>query len=107
MGNILGCFAIAAAVMLLSSFHALPQKGHLKGLQHFCGYLVKMRYATIRFHTHKPGYRSLPSIDYDWFLIYGEVNKFLSDDAPKPLGKPVTLSHYVDATLFHNALTGK
>ena len=28
-------------------------------------------------------------------------------DIPKPLGKPVTFTHYVDANLFHDQLTGR
>ena len=28
-------------------------------------------------------------------------------DAPPPLGKQVTLTHYVDANLFHDALSGR
>lgn len=28
-------------------------------------------------------------------------------NAPKPLGKAVVLTHYVDANLFHDALTGQ
>ena len=31
----------------------------------------------------------------------------LLEDAPEPLGKPVTLTHYVDANLFHDALSGR
>ena len=31
----------------------------------------------------------------------------MPEDAPEPLGKHVTLTHYVDANLFHDALTGR
>ena len=103
----LGWFDIATAVMSLSSFHALPCKRHLKRLQCICGYLVKIKHATIRFCMHAPDYSDLPVKEYDWFSIYGEVTELLPNDAPKPLGNPVTLTHYVDANLFHNALTGR
>ena len=66
-----------------------------------------MKHATIRFRTHEPDYSDLPVKEYDWFSIYGEVTELLPNDAPKPLGNPVTLTHYVDANLFHNALTGR
>ncbi len=32
--------------------------------------------------------------------------ELLLDNAPEPLGKSITLTHYVDANLFHDALTG-
>ena len=28
-------------------------------------------------------------------------------DAPEPLGNPVTLTHYLDANLYHDMLTGR
>ena len=35
------------------------------------------------------------------------MNELLPEDAPVPLGKHITLTHYVDANLFHDALTGR
>ena len=31
----------------------------------------------------------------------------MPEDAPLPFGKQVTLTHYVDANLFHDALSGR
>ena len=31
----------------------------------------------------------------------------IPDDAPEPLGHQVTLTHYVDANLYHDAITGR
>ena len=39
--------------------------------------------------------------------MYGDVQEPIPEDAPEPLGKKVTLTHYVDANLYHNALTGR
>ena len=66
-----------------------------------------MKHATIRFCTQEPNYSDLPSKEYNWFSIYGKATKVLPDDAPKPLEKPITLTYYVDANLFHDALTGR
>ena len=66
-----------------------------------------MKSATLRFRVHEPDYSDLPVKHYDWSSVYGEVSELLPDDAPEPLGKPVTLTHYVDANLFHDALTGR
>ena len=103
----LGRFDIATAVMSMSSFQAAPCHGHLNCLQRICGYLVKMKHATLRFQVHEPDYSDLPDKHYDWTSAYGEVSELLPHDAPEALGKPVTLTHYVDVNLFHNALTGR
>jgi len=43
-------------------------------------------------------------------MAYGDVSEILPTDTPKPLGKYVTLSHYVNANLpsnvYHDMLTG-
>ena len=66
-----------------------------------------MKHATLRFRVHEPDYSDLPEKQYDWSSVYGEVSELLPEDAPEPLGKYVTLTHYVDANLFHDALTGR
>ena len=38
--------------------------------------------------------------------MYGESRKIILDDIPKPLVKYVRMTHYVDANLFHEKLTG-
>ena len=37
--------------------------------------------------------------------MYGEVRELLPPDAPKPLGKPVVTTSYVDANLYHDLIT--
>ena len=66
-----------------------------------------MKHAAIRFWTHEPDYTDLPSKEHDWFPIYGKARELLPHEAPPPLGKPVILTHYVDANLFHDVLTGR
>ena len=39
--------------------------------------------------------------------MYGAISEMLPDDAPEPLGKRVTLSHFVDANLMHDLITGR
>ena len=103
----LGWFDIACSIMTLSSFRVAPRKGHLERLKRICGYLLKMKDFKIRFRTHMPDYSDLKSIPQDWYNIYGDVKELLPHDAPKPLGKPVQLTHYVDANLYHDTLTGR
>jgi hypothetical protein len=40
-------------------------------------------------------------------IQYMAIPRKLPKDAPEPLGKYVTLSHYIDANLMHDVTTGK
>jgi hypothetical protein len=59
---LIGRLDIATAVMSLSSFRAMPRRGHLKRAKQIYGYLQKMKEARIRVLTNEPDYS-----DYqDW-----------------------------------------
>jgi hypothetical protein len=104
----IGRFDIATAVMTLSGFRIAPRKGHLERIKRIYGYLSKMRFAAIRIRTEEPDYSDIPDIEYDWTRsVYGDVSEILPHDAPEPLGKRITLSHYVDANLMHDMISGK
>lgn len=104
----IGRIDVTTAVMTLSGFRAAPRKGHMDRVKRIYGYLAKMRHAKIRIRTDEPDYSDLPDFDYDWAKsVYGELSEVLPQDAPTPLGKPVTLSHFVDANLMHDMLTGR
>lgn len=66
-----------------------------------------MKDAKLRFRTNRPDFTDLPTEKPDWSSVYGKVKELLPDDAPAPLGRTVTLTHYVDANLYHDALTGR
>ena len=66
-----------------------------------------MKLATLRFRIHEPDYSDPLDKEHDWSSVYGEVQELLPEDAPPPLGKQATLTHYVDANLFHDALSGR
>jgi len=103
----LGRIDITTAVMTLSGFRVAPREGHLERAKHVYGYLAKMKHAVIRIRTEEPDYSGLPEQHFDWsHSVYGNVEEMLPKDAPEALGKYVTLSHYVDANLFHDILTG-
>ena len=104
----LGRLDIMTAVMTMSSFRAIPRKGHLERVKRIYSYITKMKHATIRVRTEEPDFSALPSEPYKWdYSVYGDVKEELPKDAPEPLGKYVTTTHYVDANLFHDILTGR
>jgi hypothetical protein len=94
----IGLFDISTAVMAMSGFRIAPRKWHLERLKRIYGYLSKMRHASIRIRTKEPDYSDILDLEHDWSrLVYGELSEILPHDAPKTLGKYVTLTHYVDA----------
>jgi hypothetical protein len=104
----IGRIDITMAVMTLSSFRAIPRHGHMDRVRRVYGYLSKMKDAAIRVRTDEPDYSSLPEQEFDWAQsVYGNVSELLPTDAPSPLGKYVTLTHYFDANLYHDMLTGR
>jgi hypothetical protein len=96
---------IPTAVMTMSGFQFAPRGGHLDRLN---GHLSKMRYACIGIGTDEPDYSGLPELSHDWSRsVYGEIPELVPHDAPEPLGKHVVLTHYVDANLMHDVVTGR
>jgi hypothetical protein len=104
----LGRFDIHTAVMTMSQFRIAPRHGHLLRLQRIYGYLRRFRGGAIRVRTEEPDYSDLPDIEYDWSSsVYGTMTEILPSDTPPPLGKFVTLTHFVDANLYHDLITGR
>jgi len=103
----LGCYDAQCAVMTMSSFHAASRFGHLEPLKRICGYLMNTSDYKLGFCTHQPDYSDIPVRKQEWFQFYGDVLELLPTDAPEPLGKHVTLTHYVDANLMHDITTGR
>ena len=45
--------------------------------------------------------------DFDWSYIYGKVKEMVPEGLPPPKGKPVRITHFVDANLGHDKVTGR
>ena len=99
----LGRFDIAVHVMSLSRFRAQPRKGHLDRAKRIVGYLLFLPDGAIRFRTGEPDFSSLRDQEYDWTrTVYSGACEQIPHDIPKPLGKHVQTTHYVDANLHHD-----
>ena len=104
----LGRFDIAVHVMSLSRFRAQPRKGHLDRAKRIVGYLLFLPDGAIRFRTGEPDFSSLKDQEYDWTrTVYSGACEQIPHDIPKPLGRHVQTTHYVDANLHHDLATGK
>ena len=65
-----------------------------------------MKDAQIVIHTQELDYLDVHVEDYDWSkTVYGDISEITPKDIPQPLGKYVTLSHYVNAYLYHDMMT--
>ena len=103
-----GHFDIAVHVMSLSRFRAQPRKGHLDRAKRIVGYLLFLPDGAIRFRTGDPDFSSLKDQEYDWTRnVYSGACEQIPHDIPKPIGKHVKTTHYVDANPHHDLATGK
>ena len=107
MGISIGHFDIAVHVMSMSSFRTSPWRGHLDRAKCMVGYLSKFQLAKIRVLTNEPDHSDVKRIEYDWTKsVYGDVSEIIPKDTPPPLGGFITLTHYQDANLYHDIITG-
>ena len=94
--------------MMMSGFRVQPRKGHLDREKRMYGYLFKFKHFKIQFLTVEIDYFMIPHQEYDWDNTpYGNNKEALPTDAPPPLGKRILLTHYFDANLMHDVLSGK
>ena len=62
----------------------------------------------IRFRTGEPDFSSMKDQEYDWTRsVYSGACEQIPHDIPKPLGKHVQTTNYVDANLHHDLAAGK
>ena len=104
----LGRYDILAQVMSMSRFRLAPKIGHLERMKRLYRYLVKTKHFVIRYRTKEPDYSHLPKQEYEWTsTVYGNVKEEIPKDIPKPLGKRVITTSFLDANLLPNIVTGK
>ena len=105
----IGRWDIQTAVMTLSSYRAQPRQGHLERIKRIYGYIYRFKHFCLRFRTDEPDMSYLnDKIKFDWTnSVYGDYTEDIPYNAPRPLGKRVTLTHYFDANLMHDVLSGK
>ena len=105
----LGRADIAVEVSLLSRHLALPRRGHLDQAYNIVAYLKKHPYSKLVMDATplrcKERYAKRFKENAEWYEFYGEVREEIPSDAPKPLGKPVELTAFVDADHAGDKLT--
>ena len=67
-----------------------------------------MKHYDIRMRNDELDLSSLPKLEFDWEKsMYGNVKELISEDVPKPLGKFVSIIHYVDVNLMQCLFIGR
>jgi hypothetical protein len=103
----LGRVDILLEVSLLSQYQASPREGHLEQIMHIFAFLKKKPKLSIYLDP------SLPNIEYgdfktnkeDFVKQYRSAEEPMPNDMPKPRGRPVTTTEFVDAPHAANKKT--
>jgi hypothetical protein len=67
-----------------------------------------MRHGVIRIRTELPDYSVIPEKTYDWdYTCYEGAEELIPRDMPRPLGKEVQTTTFVDANLYHDLISGR
>ena len=102
----LGRIDILFEVSLLSSHMAMPRKGHFEALMNIFAYLDKHPNAGLVFDDDTPEIRHQTVPETDWLQsIYGKGEEELPPNMPEPLGYPVQVIAFVDASHAGEKLT--
>ena len=95
------------SVMTLSGFLITPWSRHLDRTKHICYCLSILKRAIIHFQTDKQAYSVQSNQGLTWMKsVYGKIFEITPTDAPEPLGRLIILTHYINAILHHDWLTG-
>ena len=94
--------------MSMSRFRFAPTIGHLERMKRLYGHLAKTKHFPIRYRPKEPDYSHLPKQEYEWTrTVYGNVKEEIPKDIPKPLGKRVITTTFLEANLCHDIVAGK
>ena len=78
----------------MSRFRLTLKIGHVERIKRLRGYLID--------------YSHLPKQEYEWTrTVYGNIKDEIPRDMPKPLGKRVITTTFLDANILHDIVTGK
>ena len=102
----LGRTDIEIEVSLMSQYQASPREGHLEALYSIIRYLGKHPTKRLVLDPTTPRLdESVFQTEANWKEIYGDLEEELPHDMPEPLGKPVTITFFVDSDHASNRVT--
>ncbi len=93
----LGCIDISMNVLLLSLHLVLPHEGHIDAAWNVMACLGLHHNSCLSMYPTYPTIDNDPFPVMDWKEFYGDVTESIPSNTPKPLGKPVDVSMFVDS----------
>ncbi len=93
----LGRFDCAFAVNNLARYSMAPREGHLQAMMHVFGYLKKFRKGKLLIDPSKPDHSAYEVQEHNWSEMYPDAEEELPPDMPKPKGKSMNITVWVDA----------
>ena len=100
----LGRLDILHEVGLMSQYLACPREGHLEAVLHIFGYLKHKEHRKIAFDPTHPPLQQARFKRYDWTDWYKGAKEDIPPKMPRPRGKPVSTSCFVDASFANNVV---
>ena len=103
----LGRFDIAYAVNVLSRYTMKPREGHYLALQRVFGYLRQRPHGKILIDVNEVPVREKLDLNgkADWSEFYPDACEDLPLNRPKPKGKTMTITSFVDADHARDKIT--
>ena len=99
----LGRIDICGEVSMMSSYSAAPRSGHLDAVLHIFAYLATHNRSRIVMDDGY--YPHVEAAAADWREFYPDARDVLPPDMPEPLGRPVQITMFVDASHATNLVT--
>ena len=91
----LGRIDICTEVLMVASFMAAPRTGHLHAVLHIFAYLNSHNRSRLVFDVKEFDHKAARVAD--WSRYYPNVKEAIAPNAPKPIGKAMQMTSYVDA----------
>ena len=101
----LGRLDILLEVSWMSSYTAMPCRGHLEAVYSIFACLKKHEKSAIVFDDHIPHVDELIFTPVDWNDFYPDAQEAIPPNMPEPRGNPVKVFCFVDADHAGNLLT--
>ena len=101
----LGRIDILLEMAMLSTYMALPRKGHLEQVYHVFGYLKTHSKWRLCFDPRHPDIDERAFSSYEWYDFYHDAKQQLPIDMPPPRGHAVSSHCFVDADHASNTMT--
>ena len=101
----LGRLDILLEVSWLSSYTAMPRRGHLEAAYHIFAYLKKHDKSTLVFDDALPHIKETGFVPVDWSDFYPGAEEAIPPNMPEPRGNSIRVFCFVDADHAGNLAT--